>query len=408
MSLPLQVALSDPSYSISNLISFKDALLIADPEGRVILGKNQAKKCVPASTLKILTSLAAIEVLGNSYRFKTEFYLDNDLNLKVKGYGDPLLTSEVLQTIAELLADKLTEFNDLVLDESYFESDIHIPGVVNTTNPYDAPIGALSVNFNTVAFKRDQNKRIVAASTKTPMVPLAREKIQSLKLQSGRYTLFRSSWDCARYVGELLLHYLEESGVRSHGVIRRGIVGSEDRLLYTHRSPYILELVLDKMLASSNNFMANQILISMGAHVNGPPGALSDGVKVVSEYCQKVLHLDDVEIAEGSGISRRNKLSALDMLAILKRFQPHRPMLRRDGTLLYKTGGLRGLKTRAGYIDCNSGQPYYFVVFLNGSNLSIHSIMKFIKTLDQNKLRQLSPQKETLHPTRSSENPPSG
>jgi D-alanyl-D-alanine carboxypeptidase/D-alanyl-D-alanine-endopeptidase (penicillin-binding protein 4) len=142
------------SSSCLNRISSQDALLVASPEGKIIYSKNETRKFVPASTLKVLTGLAAIHHLGESYRFHTEFYQDHNQNLKVKGYGDPLLISEVWQEIAQALASRLQSVNDLVLDDAYF-ADETIPGVGSSTNPYDAPNGALCANFNTVFFKLD-------------------------------------------------------------------------------------------------------------------------------------------------------------------------------------------------------------------------------------------------------------
>ena len=124
--------------------------------------------------------------------------------------------------------------------------------------------------------------------------------------------------------------------------------------------------------------MANQILIALGAHVHGPPGTLAKGVKVLSDYAGKVLHLN-IEIAEGSGISRKNRLSAKDMLAVLRRFEPHRALLVRKGRVFYKSGTLKGVKTRVGYIEDKSGNPYYFVIFLNSSNADIDSIFDCVK-----------------------------
>jgi D-alanyl-D-alanine carboxypeptidase/D-alanyl-D-alanine-endopeptidase (penicillin-binding protein 4) len=91
------------------------------------------------------------------------------------------------------------------------------------------------------------------------------------------------------------------------------------------------------------------------------------------------LGLRDVRIAEGSGISRENRLSPLDMLAVLKRFEPHRTLLVRDETVSYKTGSLMGIKTRAGYIETCSGSPYYFAIFLNGSHANVDSIVNCVK-----------------------------
>jgi D-alanyl-D-alanine carboxypeptidase/D-alanyl-D-alanine-endopeptidase (penicillin-binding protein 4) len=361
-----------------NRISSRDAVLVAGPGGRIIYSRNETKKCIPASTLKILTSLAAIHHLGTSYRFHTEFYLDSEQNLKVKGYGDPLLVSEVWQEIARTLAPKLHGFNDVVLDDTYFSNDL-IPGVGSSTNPYDAPNGALCANFNTVFFKRDNSGRIVSAEPQTPMTPLALKKLRPLGLKAGRHTFSHRGHEAARYAGELLVHFLRENGKVGRGVVRAGVVESGDALVYTYHSVFTLEQALKKMLEFSNNFMANQLLLALGARVHGPPGTLAKGVSVVSDYCREVLHLDGVEIAEGSGISRKNQLSALDMLAALKRFEPYRSLLMREGCLSYKTGTLRGITARAGYIESNAASRYYFVIFLNRSQANIDSILDCVK-----------------------------
>lgn len=359
-------------------ISSRDALLVAGPEGKIIYSKNETRKYVPASTLKILTGLAAIHHLGESYRFHTEFYQDHDQNLKVKGYGDPLLISEVWQEIAQALASRLESVNDLVLDDTYF-ADETIPGVGSSTNPYDAPNGALCANFNTVFFKRDDRGRIVSAEPQTPMTPLALKKIRLLGLKKGRYTFSHQGHEAARHAGELLAHFLEEAGKACQGEVRAGAVIPGDRLVYTYNSVFTLEQALKQMFEFSNNFMANEILIALGAHVHGPPGTLAKGVRVLSDFSRDVLHLSGVEIAEGSGISRKNRLSALDMLAVLRRFEPYRALLVRDGPVLYKTGSLRGIRTRAGYIESTSGDPYCFVIFLNNSEADIDSILNCVK-----------------------------
>ncbi len=372
------ISLSGQASSLLNRISSQDALLVAGPDGRIIYSKNETRKCVPASTLKVLTGLAAIHHLGKSYRFQTEFYQDLDKDLKVKGYGDPLLISEVWQEIAQAIAPRLQVFKDLVLDDTYFEDEVDSPGAGLSTNPYDAPNRALCANFNTVFFKRDGTGRIISAEPQTPMTPLALEKARLMGLNSGRYTFSHDGHEAVRYAGELLVHFLEKRGKVCQGKIRAGVVVPGDPLVYTYHSIFTLEQTLKKMFEFSNNFMANQILIALGAHVHGPPGTLAKGVKVLSDYAGKVLHLN-IEIAEGSGISRKNRLSAKDMLAVLRRFEPHRALLVRKGRVFYKSGTLKGVKTRVGYIEDKSGNPYYFVIFLNSSHADIDSIFDCVK-----------------------------
>ena len=117
----------------------------------------------------------------------------------------------------------------------------------------------------------------------------------------------------------------------------------------------------------------------MGAHVHGPPGTLEKGVKVISDYAEKQLHLKDLQIVEGSGISRENRISALDMQTILAEFKPHRHLLKKSGTVLCKTGTLKDINTRAGYIERTSSDPFSFVVFLNSKSPNIESVVKCIE-----------------------------
>jgi D-alanyl-D-alanine carboxypeptidase/D-alanyl-D-alanine-endopeptidase (penicillin-binding protein 4) len=82
---------------------------------------------------------------------------------------------------------------------------------------------------------------------------------------------------------------------------------------------------------------------------------------------------------EGSGISRKNRVSALDMLAILKRFEPYRHLLKRKDNVLFKTGSLNGIRTRAGYVEKNGRGPYSFVIFLNRSGPDMDELMESVK-----------------------------
>ncbi|MBK5101184.1 MAG: D-alanyl-D-alanine carboxypeptidase [Desulfobacteraceae bacterium] len=366
-------------FPCSHRILSTDALLVADPDGRVIFKKNEAKKYIPASTLKLLTALTALHHLGDFYRFRTEFYLDPHQNLKMKGYGDPLLISEVWRKIADDLSRKIQSFRDLILDDNYFSAQVTIPGAAHSTNPYDAPVGALCANFNTVSFDRDKSGQIISAEPQTPMTPFAAEKIRSLGLKSGRYTFTHDQREAARYAGTLLSHFLRERDVQMEGRIRVGATGPQDRLIYTYWSIFTLEQVLKKMMGFSNNFIANQLFIALGANVFGPPGTLAKGVRVVSGYAKKELGLAGTEIVEGSGISRKNRISALHMFTILGRFENYRHLLNRKGNIFFKTGSLKGVRTRAGYIEGGSQGPYYFVIFLNRDVSYIDSLMECIR-----------------------------
>ena len=339
--------------------------LAADGDGKILVERRATDKFIPASTLKILTGLATLHYLGPDYRFKTEFFLSPEKDLIVKGYGDPLLLSEALEEIPKQLASKLKGFRDLVLDSSFFARSIRIPGLNTSTNPYDAPVGALCANFNTINFTRDSENTILSAEPQTPMIPFAKNKIRQLAEKEGRYTFSHDSLEGARYAGELLKYFLAKHGIEGKGSVRHGIRVPGDSLIYLHRSGFTLEETLSQMFTFSNNFMANQLLIGLGGQLYGTPATLKKGRHAVMQYAREELGLKDLELVEGSGISRKNRISPIEMLSVLKRFKPYRRLLPQTGPFLYKTGTLQGIHTRAGFIEKMTGTTGYVVLFLN-------------------------------------------
>jgi len=368
---------------LENFISDQDAVLVADPSGRVLFSKNAERQLIPASTLKIFTALTALRYLGPDYRFTTEFYLDQDNNLIVKGYGDPLLISEVLEGIAAELAAHLgrkqNHIKDLVLDDSYFEEPIIIPGVSSTYEPYDAPNGALCANFNTVHFKRNKIGDYVSAEPQTPLLPFVVKRIRSSGLRQGRIIFTRKGNESTLYAGHLLLYFMKQHGIHSSGRVRTGLVQKEtDRLIYSYVSGFSMEQVIAKLLEYSSNFMANQLFVATGAHVYGPPGTLHKGVLAASMFAKDVLNLDTIKLVEGSGISRENRISAQNLHIILEAFLPYRHLMRREGRAFFKTGTLNGIKTRAGYIENMVGGLYRFVVVVNTPGKAADHIMDML------------------------------
>ena len=133
------------------------------------------------------------------------------------------------------------------------------------------------------------------------------------------------------------------------------------------------------MLRFSNNYMANQIMLVLGASRFGAPGNLEKGVRALREFASNDLGLSQVKLVEGSGISRENRISALDMLVVLNRFKPYRHLLRKSGKEWFKTGSLKGVRTRVGFLEGNVSGPYTFVVDFNRSGSDMDNIMDCIK-----------------------------
>ena len=368
---------------LNPFIGDRDAILVADPQGRIVFSKNADIQLVPASTLKIFTALVALHYLGPDYRFVTEFYQDHNSNLKVKGYGDPLLISEALAEIARDLTSipdiEFNHINDLVLDDSYFKTPITIPGVNWSNEPYDAPIGALCVNFNTVNFKRNPNGIFVSAEAQTPLLPFVQERIDASQLNHGRILFSSQRSENTLYSGHLLLYFLKKEAIQFSGRIKTGKVQKDnDKLICRYVSSFSLMQVISKLFEYSNNFMANQLLITCGAKAYGPPGTLEKGVQAASAYAKNILKIDNIRFVEGSGISRKNRMSAVSFYKILKVFAPYHFLMHRMGKAFYKTGTLKGIHTRAGYIENKEGSLYSFVVLVNTPGKSPKPIMDIL------------------------------
>jgi D-alanyl-D-alanine carboxypeptidase/D-alanyl-D-alanine-endopeptidase (penicillin-binding protein 4) len=372
--------------AVTSLIGTDDAILVVDPQGDISVAKNETTKLIPASILKIFTSLVAFHYLGPDHRYKTEFFFDNNANLKIKGYGDPRLTSEIVSEISRLLAaliGKSTIVNDLIVDDTYFNQPLTIPGISSSSQPYDAPNGALCVNFNTVFFKKTPSG-YVSAEPQTPLLPYAQKKIIQWQEKSGRIVLSHVNHENTIYAGKLFEYFLHQEGVQLNGDVRVGKVNhSHDKLIFRYPSRLTLTEIISGLLEHSNNFTTNQLLISAGIKAYGPPGNLEKGVEAALAYAARELALEDLEVAEGSGIYRHNRVSARQMMRVLEAFEPNYVLLRQQGRDFYKTGTLHGINTRAGYVASQNGGRYRYVVMVNTPGKSTRPIMRqLIKILD--------------------------
>ena len=383
---PAALAASNSIHrELARQIGASDAVVLADPDGNIIFEKNADRHLVPASILKVFTALVALHSLGPDYHFKTEFYLDRQLNLTIKGYGDPLLISEVVADISTRLAAVLpgtSALRGLFLDETFFVQPLTIPGVSASSQPYDAPNGALCVNFNTVNFKR-RNGRYISAEPQTPLLPIALARIKKNRAPAGRIVLSRLKNENTLYAGELFKFFLERESIQFSGPVEIGRVESNARLILTYQSPYGLTEIIAKMLEHSNNFMTNQLLITAGIKARGAPGSLDKAVQAARRYAAETLGIEKFDIVEGSGISRKNRVTAAQMVAVLRSFDPYYQLMRRDQNEFYKTGTLRGISTRAGYLLDSEARRHPFVIMRNSPGKTSPAIMPYLKKLVQ-------------------------
>ena len=371
-------------HELAILLHVSDGLLVTAEPHHVLFSKNADTPKPPASILKIATAFFALDVFGEGYRFPTDAALNGKGTLCLKGFGDPLLTSEVLNGYARIVAGELRakgikEIKGIGVDGSHFDS-ISIPGVINgSSQPYDAPNGALCANFNTVAYRRNKRGEIISAEPQTPMIPFISDKIFSTET-IGRVHL--SPQESRLYAGHLFGWFLERYGVTVAGGIRPLPYPSMTARQYERRllSPFTIKQAIEKLMMYSNNFMANQIFLAAGAHAEGAPANLEKSRRAFCKLMDKTFG-ECPDVVEGSGISRRNNISPRAMDALLLKFSPHSELLRSEAGGRFKTGTLSDVSSRAGYMASPSGKKYRVVIMTHRKGGNAGTILETLKSI---------------------------
>ena len=341
-------------------------VLVVDEEGNALIAQNADAPFVPASVTKIVTAWLAMEVLGGDYRFETKFYLYKDRVLYVRGGGDPFLISEELAPLAqELVAATGKEpITGIVLDASYYPSDLRIPGIEDTSESYDALNSALAVNFNTIAAVRKGNS-VVSAEKQTPITPLAISEFRARGPKgSGRISLSKNPAVSLKYAGELIAAFIEQAGGSVKGKITTGTVPADLEPVYIHKSR-TLSQILVQLLIASNNYIANQVFLEIGGTLGGSV-SLEKSLKVANEMLAANGLADAIHLEEGSGISRNNHFTARGLAKVLELFAPHANLLHGHDGGMNKTGTMSGVSTLAGYADTKSHGRVRFVIAMKG------------------------------------------
>jgi len=317
------------------------ALLILDDKGKEIFNSNGDLALVPASTMKLLTVSAALDVLGPDYSFKTEIYEGVDLG--VKGFSTNLNSDEI-----KSLAGKISKniFRNLIIDPSFYSENIKVSGKGDSDNPYDSEVGPISANYNTVNLKI-AGGRVSSAEEETPDLPWFKrfgsrlsgsqpQRISVLNKDEG-YLLF----------SHLLKEFLSLRGIKFKGeILVAKIVGEPT---FTWRSSRNLRDVSKLLLKFSTNQTANQLFFLLGAEQYGAPATEENARKVIEEFALKKLG-SKIKVYDGAGLSHSNKVTPRVLTSVLKKI-PLEYLPDEGKSLRAKTGTLRGVSTLAGRFE---------------------------------------------------------
>ncbi|MFK7815735.1 MAG: D-alanyl-D-alanine carboxypeptidase [Gammaproteobacteria bacterium] len=354
---------ANPLDTLKNLSS--SSLLLVDENMQVLHSRNAEHTYIPASTIKVLTSLIALEHWGSDYRFKTDFYYDEVTNsLWVKGYGDPFLVSEEIDIIVnKIKKEGISELDGISVDNSYFSKTISIDGQGNSLNPYDASLGATAANFNTINV-RVYLDAVSSSETQTPLTPLANTLAKGLDIGTHRINLGNAEYG-SRYFAELLKAKLNLSKIPTDTFFQSGKIPDTAVLLFTHLNSKTLDQVITSMLEFSNNFIANQLFLALGADIYHAPANTKKSEAVVNNYIKTNFNWTDHIIIEGAGLSRQNRMSAQHLIDVLSKFTSYRHLMpAQTNKILAKTGTLNNVSTYAGYINRNNDWSP-FVIMIN-------------------------------------------
>ena len=383
----------------------------------------------PASTMKLITTYAALELLGPTYQWKTEFYADGPLkdgvingNLYLKGGGDPKLNMEKLWLLMrDLRANGVQKITgDLVLDRSHFiqpQLPVFDDDGKDDNKPFLVTPDSLLVNLKAVRMITRAEDGKVSVMMEPPLTNVRIDnRIKYLgkgkcvgdvrfnpvtefdgttlvvtgQLNEGCNTQsYLSLLDHAGYAAGAVRAIWQELGGSIMGKDRTGDVPKSATLLARAFSPDLTEIIRD-INKYSNNTMARQLLLSLGAEFRN--SADGDDAKaaqrVIRQWlAKKGITASHLVMENGSGLSRAERVSAREMAAILQtawkgpyaaEFISSLPIVGMDGTMrkrlkrspVYgeghiKTGTLNTVRAIAGFSRDAKGDTWAVVAILN-------------------------------------------
>ena len=393
-------------------------------DGKYILYRRNVKALyVPASAVKVYTSAVSLIKFGSDYQFETPLKTDGSVvkhilegNLYLEGRGDPSLMESHLKGAAkQLKASGIDRIEgDVVYDSSFL--DKASPRYPPNARHYYAPVGAITVNFNWLETELEEgpppklrtvpqtgyarlNYKIRISRSHRP----GRPKMTYREMPWGDYYTIRgmvTGWDRKYKYLQLLVsrpglfgatlmkEACQEAGNKIAGKIRKGEVPPNARVLYTIKTPKLIE-VIRNLNRESNNVVAELLNKDLGAYFDSVPGTRDKGLAIMRRFMVQELAFpkNGFSIADASGLSPDNRFSAAQFTHALNYFyrelgdtfvetlapqgyHPHAvsPVPPKGMRLFVKSGTLsvRGVNTVVGYIFLDrTGEVFSFAVLCN-------------------------------------------
>jgi D-alanyl-D-alanine carboxypeptidase/D-alanyl-D-alanine-endopeptidase (penicillin-binding protein 4) len=402
-------------------------------DGEVLYDRRGGELFNPASNMKLLTTAAALHFLGPNYVFRTEIRRDPEMvdgvvrgRLYVRGHGDPTLTTETMFGIVNeiaLVGIRRVE-GDLVIDDGFFDDVVEGPGWEEETGDpaYAAPIGAFSVNFNTFVVRvlPGPHPGARAVARPWPDVDMVKTRVEArtrgprtrTRLWVGTSELPRGDIDVvvrgyvasddvrgrlvrrrvhhpSRFAGAMLKRMLELRGIDVKGRVRIGPIPETPTVAVTTHYSRPLGEIIGLLNKYSNNFIAEQILKTLGAEVLEPPGSWTKGTEVIARFLEELgVPAEAYVLGNGSGLNDVNRVTPALITEVLvgmyarfdvrPEFVASLAVAGQSGTIggrfvntaavsriRAKTGSLTGVSTLSGYVTTQDDRVLAFSVMMN-------------------------------------------
>jgi D-alanyl-D-alanine carboxypeptidase/D-alanyl-D-alanine-endopeptidase (penicillin-binding protein 4) len=364
-------------------ISPTDTCVVVREGGRVIYSKNESKAVTPASNEKLLTAVAALDVLGLDTRLRTTVVTDAARtggvvtgSLWLVGGGDPLLsTGAYIDRFAErygyrpqftdigALADRIvaagvTEIRgDVIGDDHRYDRERSVPSWPSRliAQGQVGPISALVVNDGFTSFARDPEVTTLNVATADP----------------------------AQHAASMLMLELKARNVRVVGVARAGTAPAAAPEVASIESPTMRDIVAELLTLSDNN-TAESLTKEMGLKARNEPTTVAGVATIRAALEQRHLPLDGVSFADGSGLDPNDKVTCRLVMDILTSVGPtsdiggHLPIAGKTGTLhdrytaaplldnlRAKTGRLLNVSAMSGYVTTTAARTLTFSYITN-------------------------------------------
>jgi D-alanyl-D-alanine carboxypeptidase/D-alanyl-D-alanine-endopeptidase (penicillin-binding protein 4) len=397
-----------------------------------MLALNAGKPMMPASTMKLVTTYTGLSMLGADYRWRTTAYADGNIdpngvlhgNLYIQGTGDPkLVPEELIDLVQKIHGAGITGIDGaLVLDKRFFDpSTRDLPAFDDDTEaPYNvgpdpllyafkslsftltpSPDGSVAIDVLPALAQLQIDNHLHATGgpcrgTLNALNPVVTPEASGIvtasfdgnyPLRCGDRTINVATLDHSAFFAGGFLALWKQTGGTFSGTTREGAVPVGARLVATHLSPTLSDIVHD-INKFSNNTMARNLFLTIGAVESKPPATPAKSIRAIQSFMQgSGLPTAYLALENGSGLSRNEQVTALSLADVLQSanaspvaqvFVDSLPIVGVDGTMRHrltrepvngnahiKTGTLRDVRAIAGYVASADGFSYVVVSLIN-------------------------------------------